>query len=223
MSHAFIAEQERIRTAPPGPTAPVPRCIWHLRTIVPSTCKSYEWNLVCEIDSYADEGDQCAGYIKARKWGKAPVWGQCVEAADHYRGTDGGPLYALEVDFMGARGRLTTGAAVLCVVGRASESATRNPLDTEVAHLDAFFRLVPYVPDWGHVKLNYLLRAEVKCEKAIVSMQGGDCVSYSDDPAVPVHRFDPQTGYIGYWKGRLAVWAVHAVTGQVVQMREFPA
>lgn len=220
MTHGYIAEQSVHRTAPSGPCAPVPRCIIHYKTTIPFTCESYEWNVVKETHSYANTGDQCTGYDKFFKYGKAPGWVSVREAHDLYPGTDGGPLYVDEIDYMGAPGRLTTGAAVLCVIGRSATTAVRDPVDLREAHLDAFFRLVPYVPDWGFAKLNYLIRAEVKCEKAILSMQGGDRVKFSDDPAVAEHGFDPQTGFTGYWKGRLLVWGVHNVTGEVVQMRQ---
>lgn len=222
MPHGFIAEQKFDRTAPVGPCAPVPRCIVHWHTTIPPGCASFEWNIVAETDNRSDEGEHTGATIAARKWAKSPQWAVQIIAADFYPGTDGGPLYGPEIDYMGARGRLTTGAGVLCVVGRATDSVGRDPADKGVAHLDAFFRLVPYVPDWGYVKLNYLIRSEIKCEKAILSMQGGDCIQFSDDQAVPVLRFDPATGICGWWKGRLCVQGVHAVTGAQYSMQTFP-
>lgn len=209
--------QSWFKTAPvPGPKA-VSATIYAY-TYSPPGSISYEWNIVGEHDNDADEGDKAASYLKSRKWAKAATWPLCLESQDFYPGTDGGPLYTLEIDYMGARDRATTGAAVLCVVGRSGLSPLRDPADKGVAHLDTYFRLVPYFYDAGFVKLNYLIRSEIKCEIAILSMQGGDCIKFSDDPAVPVHRFDPQTGYVGYWKDRLCVWGVHAVTGDVKSM-----
>jgi len=208
------------KRAPSPSTAAVRGCRW-VYTYVPPGCKSYEWNLIAEVDNDASEGDVCASYIKARKWGRGATWPAVFEAQDMYEGADGGPLHAVEIDYMGPRGRRTTGAGVLCVFGRSALGPLRDPDDNGVSHLDTYFRLVPYYWDFGKTKIDYFIRAEVKCEKAIISMQGGDCIQFSDDPAVPVHRFDPQTGYVGYWKGRLCVWGVHAVNGDVVKMRTF--
>lgn len=196
---------------------------WVYTYVAPGT-KSYEWNLIAEIDNDADEGDQCASYFKGRKWGKGATWVVCFEAQDLYDGPDGGPLYGTEIDYMGARGRVTTGAGVLCVVGRSSTSPLRDPADKGIAHLDAYFRLIPYFYDAGYVKLNYLLRAEIKCERAIVSMQGGDCIQFSDDPAVAVHCFDPATGITGYWfrERRFCLWGVNNSTGQVFNNWQSP-
>jgi hypothetical protein len=55
-----------------------------------------------------------------------------------------------------------------------------------------------------------------------MEMPGGAAVSLSDDVAVPKLKFDPQTGFVGLWKGRLCVWGCHAVSGEVVSMRTFP-
>lgn len=207
-------------------TAPVPgprevSANIYAYTYAPPGSITYEWNIIGEIDNDSDDGDKCASYFKARKWGRGATWPAVFEAQDMYEGTDGGPLYVAELDYMGPRGRRTTGAGVLCVFGRSALGPLRDPDDNGVSHLDAYFRLVPYYWDFGKTKIDYFIRAEVKCEKAILSMQGGDCIQLSDDPAVPVHRFDVQTGYVGYWKGRLCVWGVHAVNGDVVQMREF--
>lgn len=204
------------RIAPTPGSVAIQGARW-IYTYVPPGSKGYEWNLIAELDNDSDEGNNAPAYFKARKYAKGPTWALCVEVQDFYPGTDGGPCFGAEIDYMGTRGRITTGAGVLCVVGRSSESPLRDPADKGVAHLDAFFRLVPYFYDAGFVKLNYLIRSEIKCEVAILSMQGGDCIKFSDDPAVPVHRFDPQTGFIGYFTGPKCIWGVHAVTGQVVQ------
>ena len=213
--------QSWFKTAPvPGPKA-VSATIYAY-TYSPPGSVTYDWNIVGEHDNDAYEGDKASAYLKARKWAKAATWPLCLEAHDLYPGTDGGPLYTLELDYMGARDRKTTGAAVLCVIGRSGLTPLRDPADMGVAHLDAYFRLVPYYYDFGKVKLDHFIRAEVKCAQAIISMQGGDRIRLSDDPAVGEFGFDPQTGNTGFWRGRLLLWGFNNSTGEQFSMREFP-
>jgi hypothetical protein len=222
MTDHWISDQTTKRVAPVGLPRPVPCAAWAIETIVPPGAKSFEWNFVRLLDNRADEGENCAGYGKALKRGKATTWVDCREAHDLYPGTDGGGLYVDELDYMGARDRFTTGSAVHCVIGRASETPLRDPNDNSVAHLDTFFRLLPYVPDWGKVKINYFLRSEIKCEQAFLAMQGDDRVQFSNDTAVAKLGFDIATGITGFWKGRLCVWGFQNVTGEIFSMRHFP-
>ncbi len=96
------------------------------------------------------------------------------------------------------------------------------PLERGVAHLDAYFRLVPYFYDAGYAKIDHFIRSEVKCEEAIISMQGGDRIRLSDDPVVAEFGFHTDSGITGFWRGDFCVWGVHNVTGQVYSMWQFP-
>lgn len=219
----WLADNTTTRAPPVGVTKPVPCVAWAIETRVAPGALTYEWNLGRLLENRADAGENCAGYGKAYKYGKGASWVDCREAHDLYSGTDGGPLFVDELDYMGARDRKTSGAAVLCVVGRASETPHRDPNDHSVAHLPAFFRLVPYYPDAGYVKLDYFVRAEMQCEEAIVSMQGGDAIRFSDDPAVPELCFDNATGIHGLWfrKRRFCVRGTQVQTGEEFVMRQF--
>lgn len=225
---SFFAERTEERIAPVGVTGILPWVKWLFKTIVRKGVRTYEFNLGRMVENHSDDYDidVCAGYMKAHKYGKGNTFGECDEGQDYDEGpgvVDSGPLIVREIDFMGARGRKTRGAALLLVVGRSGRSPHRDPNDKGVASLPVPVRMLPYYPDWGYVKVDGMIRSEIPTENGIVQMQGGDCIKYSDDPAVPVHRFDPQTGFCGWWKGRLCVHGVHAVTGEVVSMRTFPA
>lgn len=223
-----VADNKSRRESTPGG---VPRlaCLWHFHTVVKPGTTAYEWNVVQELDNHSDTGDQCAGYKRAHKWGAGQTWVDVREAQDMHEGPgseNSGPLYVEEMDYMGARGRMTRGAASLCVVGRSSVSPFRDPADKGVAHLDTWFRLVPFFYDFGYVKLDHFIRSEMKCEKSFMSMQGGDCIQFSDDPAVPTLGFDVQTGWVGWWKTingqRMLVWGFHALTGDTAKMLPLP-
>lgn len=218
------ADNATQRVAPSGVTRPVPCAAWAIETKVPWGAATYEWNFVRLIENHADTGENCAGYGKAYKFGKGATWVDVREAHDLYPGTDGNDVFVDELDYMGARNRKTTGAAVLCVIGRASETPHRDPNDNDIAHLPCWFRLIPYYYDWGKVKIDYFLRSEVKCEEAIISMQGGDAIRWSDDRAVPETCFDNATGIWGLWhrQRRFCVWGVQVQTGQQFTMQQFP-
>lgn len=220
--HDIIAQYKYKRESRPGAAAPLPLALFDLYTkIVPGT-ESYEWNFTRRIDNHSDTGDQVAGYGKGHKRARGQTWVDVREGMDFYPGIDSGPMYVDEIDYFGPRGRLTTGAASLCVVGRATDSPHRDPNDNGIAHLDAWFRLVPYYYDYGKVKLNHFIRAEMKCEKSIVSMQGGDRIQFSDDSAVPLAGFDPATGFFGLWRGRHCVAGIHVTTYETCVARDFP-
>ena len=218
--------QDVVNRIAPTPGKLAVQAARYTRTYIPPGALGYEWNDVAVLDNHSDDGNNCARYDKAFKYGKGPTWAQCREAQDRYPGTDGGPLYVDELDYMGYPGRRTTGAASLCVIGRSNEGPARDPTDNSIAHLDCWFKLIPNYADWGRVKLDYFIRSYVVCEEAFIAMQGGDTIRFSDDPAVPKLGFDVQTGWLGWWKviddKRVLVWGFHALTGDTAKMLPLP-
>jgi hypothetical protein len=198
------AEYPYSRNSVPGPRAPRPKVIFDFYTkILPGT-DSFEWNVHGEIDNGSDGGEPCASYWRANKRANGNTFVTCFEGHDFDEralppDVARARLIPVEIDLMGARGRVTEGEGIRCVIGRSSDSPLRDPNDHGVSHLQAFFRLVRYVPDWGYALVDSFLRAEIKTEYGIVSMQSGDCVRFSDDPAIPVACFEPATGILGLW------------------------
>lgn len=72
----------------------------------------------------------------------------------------------------------------------------------------------------GRVSCNRMLDSRFADVKgSVVEMESGQSISFSPDPAVGVHRFDPATGYLGYWRadGTL-IWGVNQSNGDVKVM-----
>jgi len=190
-------------------------------SVVPQGSISFQWALFVQQLNFSDAGENAPVYVKGYKHARAAGWGAVIEAQDYYPGIDGQNLFGIELDYMGSRGRNTTGAGLFIVLGRSSKTPIRDPTDVAVSTLDMAMLVAPYVPDWGFVRLNYGVRFAIDCDVACLSMQGGSAVKFSDDPNVPVHRFDPPTGFIGYWRGtgagRVCVWCTHALDGTNVR------
>ncbi len=191
----------------------------YIHTLVPQGAAAFEWGLMSVLDNYSDGGENSPLYTKGVQRANGVTWGAVFESQSV---TPNGAFYGAEIDYMGVRGARNWGSGLLMVMGRSDPSSPlRDPADTRTSHLDTAISVLPFWPDRGLVRLDYGLRFGMPCEVACLSLQGGSAVKFSDDPAVPVHRFDPQTGFVGYWNGRLCVWCVHATTGQVAQMRQF--
>lgn len=209
-----------VRRATPAEPLAV-RAASYALTYVEKGAQSYEWNLVGALDNNADTGENCAAYLKAHKRGAGATWGLCIEAHDHYPNEQSAGLWGLEIDLMGAPNRRTWGAGLQAVIGKAAGSDA-----AATAHLDSFIKMVAFPPDREKVKIDHMIRSDVRCEDGIVSMQGGDYIKFSDDPQVPVMGFDNATGWIGLWKRidgkRVLLWGVHALTGDMAKMLPLP-
>jgi hypothetical protein len=84
------------------------------------------------------------------------------------------------------------------------------------AEFYAAYDVIPLNWEQGTATLETAYNCSVPCKYAL-RMPGGAAIKFSEDPVVPVHRFDPATGFIGYFSGPKCVWGVHAVTGEVRQ------
>lgn len=200
----FFAEHTEERTAPLGVVSALPWVKWLFKTIIRKGVLTYEFTLGRMLENYSDDPntENCAGYVKAHKYGKAHTFGEVDEAQDYDEGpdvVDSGALIGREIDLMGARGRKTRGAGLLCVVGRSGKTPLRDPNDKGVAHLPAFLQLLQYYHDIGYVKCDNFARSYIKTERGAYEMVGGDCLKMSDDPAVAVLCFEPATGITGLW------------------------
>lgn len=217
MTSPVVAQYPYERTSVAGPPADRPRVLFDFHTIVVPGTRVYEWNVTARLDNYADDGDQCASYFQGWKHAAGNTFTVVFEGQDFHEGVaDSGPLLPVEVDFMGARGRRTRGCGLLLVVGRSGPTPERDPNDKGVAHLPYFARLVPFDPDRGYVKVDGFIRMEMVSEEAIISMQGGDAIRLSDDPAVAEFGFDVATGITGLWfrKRRFCLRGWNNTTGQ---------
>lgn len=53
-----------------------------IRTDAYTPTKNFEWNLIGQLNNYADTGENCASYFQANKKGNGHTWGQVVEICD---------------------------------------------------------------------------------------------------------------------------------------------
>lgn len=72
-------------------------CVNYSFTIAGKEVKAFEWNNLSVLHNYADEGENCAGYIQANKFGKGPTWAGCAEACSLDENDDT-PLVTYELD-----------------------------------------------------------------------------------------------------------------------------
>lgn len=200
----FLAERTEERVAPLGVTALLPWVKWLFKTIVRKGVRTYEFGTGFLLVNHSDapDTDSSARYGKSDKEGAANTFGDVDEAQDYHEGPDvhdSGALIPREIDWMGARGRRTRGAGLYLVAGRSGRTPLRDPADKGVAHLPSFIQLYTYYHDLGFVKVDNMIRSYMKTERGIVEMVGGDCVRFSEDPAVAVLCFEPATGILGLW------------------------
>jgi hypothetical protein len=72
-------------------------CVSYSYTIAGKNVKAFEWNNLSILDNYADEGENCASYIQANKFGIGPTWAACAEACSLDE-NDKSPLITYEMD-----------------------------------------------------------------------------------------------------------------------------
>jgi len=72
-------------------------CVNYSFTIAGKHIKSFEWNNLSVLHNYADEGENCASYIQANKFGTGPTWAGCAEACSLDE-NDSSPLVTYEFD-----------------------------------------------------------------------------------------------------------------------------
>ena len=159
----------------------------------------YSRSLSVTTDDWTQEGGEpVSGYFTINRYGQGTSFALVAEVQDVW----GGGFWGIEVDAM------TTGPSpgnrhgIGIVIGR---SGGRTEGIAEVDH-GLWIAALP----GGRAK--YGIRIDAPTDTAI-SAPGG-AISLSDDPAVPVIRFDAQTGYLGLFRGKLCVVCWHATTGE---------
>ena len=193
------------------PDGPQVQSLVYNHAVVNPGSNVWGWCHINRIDVYETVGEHVAGYDKAYRWGSAPVWGRCIEVTD-WNGN--GPAWGLEVDVV------STGNHPSAIRRGVGVVLGRTPNEAAVVRFHAAYDIVPHQWDSQSVFCETAYNISVPCRYAL-SMPGGAGIKLSEDPAVPVYRFDPATGYVGLWKDRLCVQGVHAVTGAPVSMVQF--
>lgn len=175
----------------------------YLNGVRASSSALYDRAFDVTLDDNGPEGaENVAVYATSNHYGRGTGWAGVFEMQDH-----GGAFWGVEVDAMtfGPYRPYTHRVGVGIVLGR---SGGRTSGATEVDKA-----LWIAAVDDG-VTARYGVRVDAHCSIACISLRGGESIAVSDDPVVPVFRFDPATGFVGLFTGNLCVWCVHAVTGE---------
>ena len=169
--------------------------------VVTDSSNRYPRAFAVTVDDYTASGaESVAGYYTINRYRDGTAFALVAEVQDVW-GTHGG-FWGIEIDAM------TTGPSpgnrhgLGIVVGR---SAGRGAGEAE---LDNAIWITGFDP--GRAKFG--IRIDLPTAHAL-SIPGGN-IQFSDDPAVPVYQFDPQTGYIGLWRDGLCILCVHATSGE---------
>jgi hypothetical protein len=179
---------------------------------------AFDWNIFGVLDNYGDAGENVGLYVKANQYGQGATWAgvfesQCISLVSS-------TCWGLEVDLMAPEGGQTKGYGVGVVVGRANPlSPIRDPADHRVAHaLNGFFVNANFA-DAPYVDIAVAYDTQIHCTIACFRMPGGEAMAYELSGRV-VQKFDPQTGYAGWWRTDLGecIWCVNMTNGDVRRM-----
>jgi hypothetical protein len=170
-----------------------------------------DWLSFDRIDSYGNSGDKVAKYGQAYKWGGAAVWSgvfetQCIGLVGNCWGTE---------TSIGVNGPADPFRGLRIGAGIVINSTNKN------LHGEADYGLwvLPFYVDSGRVSVRYGVRVDVPCSIACFSMPSGESLQLSDDPQVGRLRFDPVTGYAGFWRADgLLIWGVNQTNGDERKM-----
>jgi hypothetical protein len=192
-------------------------CRFIYSIINPGTPYVYHWSLFSAMDNYSDVGENVGIYSQVSQHGKGATWAGVLQAT--CLNPDGANCYGLELDIAPPVSAAPNGIGVGMVVSRAREMNVPDPSDARTASARFGFLIGENWYDRGKVSVGVAFDADIHCDIACVRVRDGEAIAFSSN-ALIVQKFDPQTGYAGWWRADLGlcVWCVNMSNGDVRRM-----
>jgi hypothetical protein len=177
----------------------------------------YHWNIFSVLDSYADDGEPVGIYTNVNQRGQGAVFGLVTEV--QCNSPHAGNCWGQETDIAAPVSGEPRGYGNVVVIARSIFGPRRDPNDNRVGHVLTGFGVIPFYPDAGKVDVGVAFDAQVHCTVACVRIPDGEAMAYSSNGLI-VQKFDPQTGYAGWWRADLGlcVWCVNMSNGDIKMM-----
>lgn len=194
--------------------AQIDSCVFIHTIINKGNPRPFAWNNLLVLDNNADDGESTGQYIKANQFGKGATWAsvlqvQCVSPT-------GFGCFAQEIDIQPPHSGEVRGYGIMAFVFR--ENVFGPPAPNAPAHALAGFSISPgYGEENADIVVAY--DSQIHCTVACFRMLGGESMAY-DGSGIIVQKFDPQTGYAGWWRADLGlcVWCVNMTNGDIRRM-----
>jgi hypothetical protein len=184
----------------------------HLVTQQP-TEPGLDWAVLVMQNNYANEGDKAAFYSQHNKYGRAPGWAGVFETRCVNRD---GNCWGVEIDIGTNGGSHIEKNPPEYRIGLGIVQVNDTPNKTR-SEIDYGIWVLPFYADYGKVSTRYGVRVDVPCTVACFSVPSGQNYEFSDDPLVGKLKFDPESGFTGFWKhDTFLIWGFNNTTGQVL-------
>lgn len=172
------------------------------QTFVYPESKEWSWNILSQVVSMTDgSNENVATYSQAIKDGKSPVWATVSEARCY---NVFGPCYAAELDLI-VNGRSSSPndvrTGILMVVGKVDQEQVVGP-----AEVTSIFDVMPFGHDNSKVLVNNAFRVFTPCVNNCFQIPSNSTVNLDGGVGDAEIKFDPQTGFIGFWNKRQQKW-----------------
>ena len=150
------------------------------------------WNNLLVLDNNADSGESTGQYIKANQWGMGATWAQVLQI--QCQSPHAFQCFGDEIDLQPPTSGETRGYGIAMYVIRSN--LVPIPPDS-IGHAAAAYSVSGEAGGRTDVEVGF--DAQIHCTVACFRMPGGEVMAYELSGRV-VQKFDPQTGYAGWWR-----------------------
>lgn len=178
----------------------------YVKATVRPGSNAFAWAFIAQLESYELNGEHVGAYIKANRYGNAPVWGGCFEVQD---ATGIGALWGLEVDALsvGAPSGSEVRRGIGVVLGTAPvPNAAR-------AHFYAAYDVVPLGFQPSAATLETAYHVGMPCENALAAPPGS-WITLDRDKMIGL-MFDETTGWLHMGIKGNPAFQFHMGTGEM--------